>query len=939
MPSRATSAAAAIGVVVGATLVAAPVPASAAGGSTLYVNNSASANCSDSGAGAQTQPYCSPQLALDAARPGDTVLVSPGIYGPVRVTTSGTESAPITVVSPAVSSLSVELRGTADRPGLEFDHVHDVVFRNLTVSSSASGSTGVKVTGSNRVSLDRSGVRANLYTHSVGVAVDGASQAVTISNSGVSASSSAIVVAAGARDTVLTGNSVPFYGDAPAIQVNGAPGTVVVANTVSDSLCSTSLVLDGASTGAVVENNAFVSGNACTGWNGIPAVTMSPEAAADVVWDYNTIESPADWALYRWAGQPYTTPTALHTATGRGGHDTTLKLTPSTTYEERQAPLVDSADANAPHEPATDHSGKPRLDDPLIADTGTGPGWFDRGATELQDPYRIQVALTARKGPAPLTVTLTPTSSNPWNTPVTAYTVDFGDGTTPAATDRLTATTHTYTSKGTYRAVAQATLANGTTAKTTLRIDVVDDAPLVPSLQLWQPDLHDALAVEAIGNATSSWSVTNYTFDFGDGTSPQTAANSLVHHTYTTPGTYTVTMTVKDDGGRTATTTREITVGSVLVPVHPVRILDTRDGTGAAKGKVGPGGTIRLKVAGANAIPATHVTAVTLNLTGVNATAATYVTAYPAGTARPTASNLNLAPNQIVPNQVTVPVGDDGSIDLYNFAGTVDLVADVQGYYSTTPLTAAGKAGFVRATGPTRILDTRTGPNAHPVGPGQYAEIALPDNIAKCASAAVVSVTETQPTASSWVGVTLAGGGAPTTSVLNFAQGRTSANEVVVPVDANGHAYLYNAFGSVHLVADLQGYIAYTGGAECGPMTPYFPISPTRVLDTRDGTGAVKARLAGGSAVTVKVAGTNGVPVGAKAVLVNLTGIAPTTGTWLAAYPHGTARPTASNLNLDAGEVRPVLALVPVGEDGSIDLYNAFGTVDVAADIQGYYLG
>jgi len=88
-----------------------------------------------------------------------------------------------------------------------------------------------------------------------------------------------------------------------------------------------------------------------------------------------------------------------------------------------------------------------------------------------------------------------------------------------------------------------------------------------------------------------------------------------------------------------------------------------------------------------------------------------------------------------------------------------------------------------------------------------------------------------------------------------------------------------------------------------------------------------------------KVAGYGGVPAGVKAVLVNLTGVKPTTGTWLSAYADGSALPGSSTLNLAAGAIRASLALVPVGSDGSIDLYNNSGSVNVVADIEGYYTG
>jgi hypothetical protein len=44
-----------------------------------------------------------------------------------------------------------------------------------------------------------------------------------------------------------------------------------------------------------------------------------------------------------------------------------------------------------------------------------------------------------------------------------------------------------------------------------------------------------------------------------------------------------------------------------------------------------------------------------------------------------------------------------------------------------------------------------------------------------------------------------------------------------------------------------------------------------------------------------------------------------------------------SLVNLTAGRTRPVLAVVPVGADSSIRIHNALGSVDVVADLEGYY--
>lgn len=100
------------------------------------------------------------------------------------------------------------------------------------------------------------------------------------------------------------------------------------------------------------------------------------------------------------------------------------------------------------------------------------------------------------------------------------------------------------------------------------------------------------------------------------------------------------------------------------------------------KAKVGQGGTVTLQVTGTAGIPASGVTAVVLNVTATDPTAGSYVSVYPNGTTRNGASNLNFTAGQTIPNLVIVPVVN-GKVSFYNNAGTVDLIADVAGYYTS----------------------------------------------------------------------------------------------------------------------------------------------------------------------------------------------------------------------------------------------------------------
>jgi hypothetical protein len=78
---------------------------------------------------------------------------------------------------------------------------------------------------------------------------------------------------------------------------------------------------------------------------------------------------------------------------------------------------------------------------------------------------------------------------------------------------------------------------------------------------------------------------------------------------------------------------------------------------------------------------ANGVSAVVLNVTATEPTDPTFVTVWPHGQARPLASNLNVSTGQTVPNLVIAKVGTNGEVALYNFAGSVQLVADVAGWF------------------------------------------------------------------------------------------------------------------------------------------------------------------------------------------------------------------------------------------------------------------
>jgi hypothetical protein len=172
----------------------------------------------------------------------------------------------------------------------------------------------------------------------------------------------------------------------------------------------------------------------------------------------------------------------------------------------------------------------------------------------------------------------------------------------------------------------------------------------------------------------------------------------------------------------------------------------------------------------------------------------------------------------------------------------------------------------------------------------------------------------------------------PTSSNLNFAKGQTIPNLVIVRVGADGALRFANEIGTVHLVVDVVGYFDPTGGSR------FHAMLPTRILDDRNGTGLSGSWGPNQSrALPVAGAGGTGVPSGATGLVANVTATNGSRGSFVTVYPGGVAKPNASNLNFGPGQTIPNLVTVGLPPNGSVELANLLGTVDLVADAVGYY--
>jgi hypothetical protein len=295
----------------------------------------------------------------------------------------------------------------------------------------------------------------------------------------------------------------------------------------------------------------------------------------------------------------------------------------------------------------------------------------------------------------------------------------------------------------------------------------------------------------------------------------------------------------------------------------------------------------------------------------------------------------------------------------------------------TTPATSLD--GFVYvASGsyfpvtPYRIADTRCGASPTPAfcanenlpssntslqapGAGQTINVQVTgtgsgtDAVPSGAESVLLNVTAIQPTHGGFLTVYPSGTATPVASSINFSPGDIVANLVDVTIGSSGQVAIYNAFGTTNVAVDVEGYVDASGTG--GSL--FNPLPPTRIADTRCAgaspppycaseniPSANQSLAAPGPAGTalVTVTGVGNVPSsGVSAVVLNVTAVDGTHGGFLTVYPAGATLPASSSVNFSLGAAVPNRVVVPVGTNGQVAIYNAFGTTDVIVDVNGYY--
>ncbi|WP_037605731.1 S53 family peptidase [Streptacidiphilus rugosus] len=252
------------------------------------------------------------------------------------------------------------------------------------------------------------------------------------------------------------------------------------------------------------------------------------------------------------------------------------------------------------------------------------------------------------------------------------------------------------------------------------------------------------------------------------------------------------------------------------------------------------------------------------------------------------------------------------------------------------PVPAQGASTY-HPVAPKRLLDTRkSGSTAPQVAAGGIASALIEGNTSagiptSGVTAVVLNVTVVNTQGGGVLTAWGDGTTRPKTSNLNWVKGNIISNLVTVPLSGDGWVDFY-ASSATNVIADVQGY--YTNDTSGASYTAH---TPQRLLDTRAKIGVPGTTPITNGAVSVPIRNVAGIPATATAVVLNVTATGTVGGGFITAYPGGTTKPNASNINWSASNTTlPGLVIVPIGSNGAVNLAVA-GKSHVIADVFGYF--
>ena len=240
---------------------------------------------------------------------------------------------------------------------------------------------------------------------------------------------------------------------------------------------------------------------------------------------------------------------------------------------------------------------------------------------------------------------------------------------------------------------------------------------------------------------------------------------------------------------------------------------------------------------------------------------------------------------------------------------------------------------------PCRLIDTRN--TGSPIQGGTSQNFIIPQlgscNIPSAAEAYSLNVTVVPHGTLGYITVWPAGLAQPLISTMNSRDGRTKAEAVIVQAGASDAVSIY-ASNTTDVILDINGYF----GAPSAQTYQFYPLTPCRVIDTRNASGDLGGPpLVGNAQRNFPVKESSCIPqtVNVQAYDFNFTVVSYPVGQsmrYLTVWPEGQQQPTVSTLNNRTATTVANAAIVPAGNNGAISVYVSEST-QLVVDIDGYF--
>lgn len=399
-------------------------------------------------------------------------------------------------------------------------------------------------------------------------------------------------------------------------------------------------------------------------------------------------------------------------------------------------------------------------------------------------------------------------------------------------------------------------------------------------------------------------------------------------------------------------------------PLSLGRILDTRSGsltgtcyspnnTSVTCGQLSNGYELTFQVTGLGGVPSSGAAAVALNVTAYSPSGNSNLVLYPSNASNPGTRDLSWMSGQTTSNTVIAKLGPDGRVKI-QANNTTHVTVDVQGYYEDPSGSTAG--GTYTPQVAARIADSRDSSQQGTCDPSPCdwlaangittVTVADKGNVpASGVSAVALTVTVTGTSAAGFGVAYPADAGTPSQRQIAFGNNDTVSTTIIAKLSSDGKIKLKAITGGFDWFIDVSGWFSSTPDED---EALFVSQLPERLLDTRDASRKGSCSnpspcdgISSGSTTTVKLTGeTDGPPVGATAVVLNLTALnttANSSGGYLTVSPAGSSGKRI--VSFQNGENASNLAIVKLSSDGKIviGVEGTSASADVVGDVAGWF--